>query len=96
MPCTTRLGLLLALRQIPVVARTLAAPGMVSRLELPHSFRGAEGAAFLATMALGHLPALFALPARPGRHPRAAWPSTLCLWRPSRSCSPTLRARRRC
>ena len=57
------LGLLLALRRIPVVARALAAPGTVSRLELPHSFRVAEGAAFLLIMALGHLPALFALPA---------------------------------
>ena len=57
------LGLLLALRRIPVVARALAAPGMVSRLELPHSFRVVEGTAFLLTMALGHLPALFALPA---------------------------------
>jgi hypothetical protein len=56
-------GALLVLRRIPVVARALAAPGMVSRLELPHSFRAAEGAAFLAVMALGHLPALFALPA---------------------------------
>jgi len=57
------LGLLLALRRIPVVARALTAPGMVSRLELPHAFRVAEGTAFLAIMALGHLPALFALPA---------------------------------
>ena len=57
------LGLLLALRRVPVVARALAAPGMASRLELPHSFRVAGGAAFLATMFLGHLPALFALPA---------------------------------
>jgi hypothetical protein len=56
------LALLLELRRIPVVARALAAPGMVSRLELPHSFRVA-GAAFLLTMGLGHLPALFALPA---------------------------------
>ncbi len=56
------LGTLLALRRIPVVARALAAPGMMSRLMLPHSFRVA-GAAFLITMALGHLPALFALPA---------------------------------
>ena len=56
------LGLLLALRRIPVVARALTAPGMVNRLELPHSFRVA-GVAFLLTMALGHLPALFALPA---------------------------------
>ena len=56
-------GTLLALRRIPVVARALAAPGMVNRLELPHSFRVVEGSAFLLTMALGHLPALFALPA---------------------------------
>jgi hypothetical protein len=54
---------LLALRQIPVVARALAAPRMTSRLEIPHSFRAAEGAVFVAIMALGHLPALFALPA---------------------------------
>jgi hypothetical protein len=56
------LGLLLALRRIPVVARALTAPGMVNRLEFPHSFRVA-GVALLLTMALGHLPALFALPA---------------------------------
>jgi hypothetical protein len=56
------LGLLLALRRIPVVARALRAPGMSSRLMLPHSFR-IEGVVFLITMALGHLPALFALPA---------------------------------
>jgi hypothetical protein len=57
------LGTLLALRRIAVVARALTAPGTVSRLELPHSFRAAGGVAFLITMALGHLPALFALPA---------------------------------
>jgi hypothetical protein len=56
-------GLLLALRRIPVVARALAAPGTASRLELPHSFRAIEGTAFLILMGLGHLPALFALPA---------------------------------
>ncbi len=56
------LGLLLALSQIPVVARALAAPGMVSRLELPHAPRVA-GVAFLLYLAFGHLPALFALPA---------------------------------
>jgi hypothetical protein len=56
------LGLLLALRRIPVVARALAAPGMASRLELPHAPRVA-GVAFLLYMAFGHLPALFALPA---------------------------------
>ena len=56
------LGLLLALRQIPVVGRALAAPGIASRLEFPHLFR-VGGVGFLITMALGHLPALFALPA---------------------------------
>ena len=55
-------GMLLALRRIPVVARALAAPGLASRLEYPHTFR-VEGVAFLIMMALGHLPALFALPA---------------------------------
>jgi len=56
------LGLLLALRRIPVVARALAAPGMTSRLEYPHTFR-VVGVSFLLYLALGHLPALFALPA---------------------------------
>jgi hypothetical protein len=56
------LGLLLALRRIPVVARALAAPGMASRLELPHTPRVA-GVAFLLYLAAGHLPVLFALPA---------------------------------
>jgi hypothetical protein len=56
------LAALLVLRRIPLVARALAAPGMTSRLELPHTFRVA-GVAFVITMALGHLPALFALPA---------------------------------
>lgn len=56
-------GTLLVLRRIPVVARALAAPGMTSRLELPHMFRALEGSAFLVLMGLGHLPALFALPA---------------------------------
>jgi hypothetical protein len=54
---------LLALRRIPVVSRALAPPRMLSRLELPHALRAVEGSAFLAVMALGHLPALFALPA---------------------------------
>jgi hypothetical protein len=56
------LGTLLALSRIPVVARAIAAPGMGSRLMLPHSFRVA-GVVFLLYLALGHLPALFALPA---------------------------------
>jgi hypothetical protein len=59
---TGYLGLLLALRRIPVVARALTAPGMVSRLELPHAPR-VVGVTFLLYLALGHLPALFALPA---------------------------------
>ena len=53
----------LALRRIPAVGRALTAPGTVHRLELPHSFRAIEGSMFIAVMALGHLPALFALPA---------------------------------
>jgi hypothetical protein len=53
---------LLALSRIPVVTRSLTAPGMASRLLLPHSFRVA-GVFFLLYLALGHLPALFALPA---------------------------------
>ncbi|HEY2242121.1 MAG TPA: hypothetical protein VGI21_25175 [Streptosporangiaceae bacterium] len=56
-------GLVLALSRIPVVARALRAPGMVARLELPHAFRAVDGVAFLIIMALGHLPALWALPA---------------------------------
>src|SRR5215469_9863126 len=56
------LGTLLALSRIPVVARALAAPGMAGRLVLPHSFRVA-GVFWLLFLALGHLPALFALPA---------------------------------
>jgi hypothetical protein len=45
---------------MPVVARALTAPGMASRLVGP--FRVA-GVVFLFYLALGHLPALFALPA---------------------------------
>jgi len=57
------LTLLLALRRVPAVSRTLTAPGMSGRLELPHTFRAIEGAVFLVAMTLGQLPALFALPA---------------------------------
>jgi hypothetical protein len=56
------LGTLLALSRIPVVARALTAPGMASRLVLPHAFR-VTGVFVLLYLALGHLPALFALPA---------------------------------
>ena len=56
------LGTLLAASRIPVVARALTAPGMASRLVLPHAFR-VTGVFFLIYLALGHLPALFALQA---------------------------------
>ena len=53
---------LLASTRIPLVARTLTAPGAAARLTMPHTLRFA-GVAFLIVMALGHLPAVFALPA---------------------------------
>jgi len=53
---------LLAAARIPVVARSLSGPNALSQLAWPHVFRVA-GAAFLIMMGLGHLPALFALPA---------------------------------
>ena len=56
------LGALLMASRIPVVARALTARGMASRLVLPHAFR-VTGVFFLLYLALGHLPALFALPA---------------------------------
>jgi len=59
------LAVLLALTRVPVVAQALAAPDMLSRLQLPHAFRVA-GIVFLIAMALGRLPALFAVPAALG------------------------------
>lgn len=59
------LGLFLALSRTPAVTRALAAPGMASRLVLPQSVR-VTGVTPLLYMALGHLPALFALPAALG------------------------------
>jgi hypothetical protein len=56
------LGALLAASRIPVVARALTAPGMASRLVLPHAFR-VTGVFFLLYLALAYLPALFALQA---------------------------------
>ena len=53
---------LLAASRIPTVARILAAPGSLARLTLPHT-RRVVGVLFLLVMALGHLPAVFALPA---------------------------------
>lgn len=54
-------ALLLATR-IPVVSRILDDPGTPVRLTLPHTLR-IVGVVFLIVMALGHLPAAFALPA---------------------------------
>ena len=56
------LGALIALGRIPAVTRALTRPDMIGRLLLPHTFRVA-GVVFLAAIALGRLPALFALPA---------------------------------
>jgi hypothetical protein len=57
----TLLGLLAATR-IPPMPRVLAAPGTAARLTLPHTLR-VVGVTFLLVMALGRLPAVFALPA---------------------------------
>jgi hypothetical protein len=57
----TLIALLLATR-IPLVSRILADPGTPARLALPHTLR-VVGILFLIVMALGHLPAAFALPA---------------------------------
>jgi hypothetical protein len=57
----TLLGLLAATR-IPPMPRVLAAPGTAARLTLPHTLR-VVGVTFLLVLALGHLPAVFALPA---------------------------------
>src|SRR5215216_7150177 len=54
-------ALLLATR-IPLVSRILADPGTPARLALPHTLR-VVGVLFLIVMAMGHLPAVFALPA---------------------------------
>jgi hypothetical protein len=52
---------LLATR-VPVVRRILAAPGTLPRLTWPHTLRVAGGI-FLVVLALGELPAVFAVPA---------------------------------
>jgi hypothetical protein len=52
---------LLATR-IPTVARILADPGTPARLALPHTLR-VIGGVFLIVLALGKLPAVFAIPA---------------------------------
>ena len=52
----------LALGRIPAVTRALDRPDMIGPLLIPHTFRLA-GVVFLAAIALGRMPALFALPA---------------------------------
>ncbi|MGP3913219.1 hypothetical protein [Nonomuraea sp. 10N515B] len=59
------LTVLLLGTRIPVVARVLAEPDTLARLALPHTLRVA-GVVFLVVMALGKLPAVFALPAALG------------------------------
>ena len=56
------LGAMLLATRIPIVRRSLAAPGMLPLLTLPHSLR-LVGVAFVLVMALGDLPWIFALPA---------------------------------
>jgi hypothetical protein len=56
------LGTVLLLTRIPVVSRILAQPDGLWRLTLPQIFR-VVGVTFLVVMALGKLPAVFALPA---------------------------------
>ena len=57
----TLIALLLATR-IPLMSRILSDPGTPARLALPHSLR-VVGVSFLIVMALGHLPAAFAMSA---------------------------------
>lgn len=56
---------LLVASRIPAVARALASPDALGRAILPHTFRVAA-LAFLMLWALGHMPALFAVPAALG------------------------------
>jgi hypothetical protein len=56
------LAVALLLTRVPTARRILAQPDALWRLTLPQMFRPV-GAAFLVAMALGQLPAVFALPA---------------------------------
>ncbi|MGH3345213.1 MAG: hypothetical protein ACRDPK_20565 [Carbonactinosporaceae bacterium] len=53
---------LLVATRMPMVSRIVAEPGSLARMTLPHTVR-VVGVVFLIVMALGHLPAAFALPA---------------------------------
>lgn len=59
------LTVFIALSQAPAFRRAATAPGMLSRLILPQAVR-VTGVGPLLYLALGHLPALFALPAALG------------------------------
>jgi hypothetical protein len=59
---TGALAVALLLTRIPVVSRILTQPDALWRLTVPQIFR-VEGVIFLVAMALGQLPAVFALPA---------------------------------
>jgi hypothetical protein len=61
-PIVVGLVLMLAATRIPVMARVLAAPGTPARLAVPQTLRVAGGS-FLVLLALGEMPATFALPA---------------------------------
>jgi hypothetical protein len=58
----TALVVIVAATRLPIVRKALSTVGTPSRLLLPHTLRVA-GLAFVIAMALGQLPALFALPA---------------------------------
>lgn len=58
----TAMVALLLLARIPSVSRALSGPNSVRLLSWPHAFRVA-GVALVISMILGHLPALFAIPA---------------------------------
>jgi hypothetical protein len=59
---TAALAVVLLLARTPVVSRILAHPDALWRLTVPQIFR-VVGVTFLVVMALGQLPAVFALPA---------------------------------
>ncbi len=69
---------LLALSRLPVVRRALSGPNAARLLARPHAAR-VVGVAFILSMAAGHLPALFVLPA--GLGDMAVGTAELLVWR---------------
>src|SRR5215218_760422 len=59
---TSFFALVLFAARIPLLSRILAHPKTLALLTIPHTWR-IGGITFLTVMALGHLPAVFALPA---------------------------------